>query len=64
MSMDTASSKHINELEQQISQLLKALRNAKFQDHPVYAMLQSLEQELSEERRNRYDQNNSEFPGY
>jgi hypothetical protein len=64
MDLSNISSKHSNELEQLITQLLKTMRNAKLQDTPLYAELQLLEQSLGELRRNRYDEKNSKFVGY
>lgn len=64
MDFDSVSPKHVNELEQQIAQLLKTLRTAKLNQHPVYASLQELEQALGEVRRGRYDKNDSKYSGY
>ena len=64
MDFDAVSIKHINELEQQITQVLKTMRSAKLQDHSIYSSLQELEQELGKARRSRYDEGNSEYVGY
>jgi DNA gyrase/topoisomerase IV subunit A len=64
MDFDSVSLKHCNELEQLITQMLKIMRSAKLQQHPIYASLQDLEKELGEARRGRYDDNNSEYSGY
>ena len=58
------STKHVNGLEQQVMQILKTLRTAKLHNHPIYASLQELEQELGEARRSRYDENHSKYSGY
>lgn len=64
MDLSSVSAKHINELEQQITTLLKTLRTAKLQEHPAYAVLQALEQEFSKSRRERFDEQNSEYRGF
>ena len=64
METDQLSTKQINELEQQITQLLKLMRVAKLSTLPVYADIQALENELAEIRRKRFDNNNSEYAGY
>lgn len=64
MDLSTVSDKHINELEQQASALLKTLRAAKLQEHPAYAVLQALEQEVGQARRDRFDQQNPEYRGF
>lgn len=64
MDLSNISTKHSNELEQLITQMLKTMRNAKLQDSSLYAELQALEQALGELRRNRYDEKNSKFVGY
>ena len=58
------SIKHLSELEQQLTQLLKTMRSAKLNEDPIYTSLQLLEQKISRERRTRYDENNSEYHGY
>ena len=58
------STKHFNELEQQITQLLKMMRKAKLSYLPIYADLQALENELGEVRRQRFDNSNTEYEGY
>ena len=64
MEIHQLSPKHINELEQQITQLVKMMRTAKLSHLPIYADLQALEQELGETRRQRFDNSNSEYEGY
>lgn len=64
MDLSSVSAKHINELEQQVTALLKTLRAAKLNDDPTYAMLQAMEQEFSKSRRERFDQQNSEYRGF
>ena len=64
MALQDASPKHIMELEQQITGLLKTMRKAKIQAHPIYESLQALEQELGEARRSRFDDNTPEYKGY
>lgn len=64
MDFSSLSNKQCNDLEQQITELLKTMRRAKLQQYPLYASLQELEQALCETRRNRYDKNNSKYAGY
>ena len=64
MDFDSVSTKHINELEQQISQILKTMRAAKLTQEPIYTSLQALEQELGEARRGRFDEQDSKYNGY
>ena len=64
METNQLSTKHVNGLEQQITQLLKMMRAAKLSHLPIYADLQSLEQELAEVRQQRFDDSNSEYVGY
>lgn len=58
------SIKHLGELEQQLTQLLKTMRSAQLSQEPIYSSLQLLEQKISKERRSRYDENNPEYHGY
>ena len=64
MALQDASPKHIMQLEQQITELLKTMRKAKIQQLPIYESLQALELELGEARRNRHDDNTPEYKGY
>lgn len=64
MDLNQVSIKHLGELEQQLTQLLKTMRSAKLSEEPIYSSLQLLEQQISQERRSRYDENNSEYHGY
>ena len=64
MELNTVSEKHSNALEQQIGQMLKLMRTAKIHQHPIYAALQQLEQELAEQRCKRFDKSDSEFGNY
>lgn len=64
MEIHKLSTKHVNGLEQHITQLLKMMRTAKLSHLPMYADLQALEQELGEARRQRFDDSNSEYEGY
>lgn len=64
MEINQLSTKHINELEQQITQLLKMMRTAKLSQLSIYAQLQALEQELAAARQQRFDNSHSEYQGY
>ena len=64
MDLESLSPKLCNDLEQQITELLKTMRRAKLQQYPIYASLQELEQALCEIRRTRYDENNTKYTGY
>lgn len=64
MDLEHVSIKHLGELEQQLTLLLKTMRTAKLSEDQIYASLQLLEQKISKERRSRYDENNSEYHGY
>lgn len=64
MNVETVSLDHITQLEQEIAYVLKTMRKAKIHDHPLYHSLHDLEQELGDERRRRFDEQNAEFAGY
>lgn len=64
MDLSSLSNKQCNDLEQQLTELLKTMRKAKLQQYPLYTSLQELEQALCEARRNRYDKNTSKYVGY
>ena len=64
MDLEPVSVKHLNELEQLVTQLLAAMRKAKLSDDPIYASLQTLEQSLGQSRRDRFDQTHAEYSGY
>lgn len=64
MDLDPVLLKHINTLEQEITEILKTMRTAKLNQHPAYAVLQELEQELGEARRGRFDKKDSRYSGY
>jgi hypothetical protein len=64
MELDSVSEKHRNELEQQITQMLKLMRTIKIHESPIYADLQALEQELGEARRKHFDKGDAEFGNY
>ena len=64
MNLEPVSSKHINELEQLVTQLLATMRNAKLNEDPVYASLQALEQNLGQSRRDRFDETHAEYSSY
>ncbi len=64
MELGEVSIKQLSELEQQITQLLKTMRNAKLNEDDVYTQLQKFEQDISKERRERFDENNSRYNGY
>ncbi len=64
MNLDTASDKHIHEIERLARELLNAMRRAKYDDKALISALQDLETETSKLRRARYDAVNSEFNSY
>ena len=64
MDLNEVSIKNLGELEQQLTQLLKLMRTTKLNEHPIYQSLQSLEQEISEARRERFDSKNRRYDGY
>jgi hypothetical protein len=64
VNLEPISSKHINELEQQVTQLLATMRKAKLNEDPVYALLQTLEQNLGQSRRDRFDETHAEYSSY
>ncbi len=55
MDLDTVSTKHINELENLVKDLLTAMRKAKLQKDPLGEQLRQFEQELGDVRRQRFD---------
>ncbi|MDX1990817.1 MAG: hypothetical protein SF029_00410 [bacterium] len=64
MNLEPVSTKHMNEMEQLVNQLLDTMRKAKLQDNPAYRSLQQLGQELGESRRNRFDSKHSQYSDY
>lgn len=64
MDLTNLSIKTLGELEQQLTQLLKTMRNVKLNEHEIYQHLQALEQEISEARREQFDNNNGRYDGY
>lgn len=64
MNLENVSSKHLNELEQQLTELHATLRKAGLQGEPIVALLTELEQEIGRARRARYDAANPEYSGY
>jgi hypothetical protein len=62
--VEALSQKQLSELETQTLNLLATLRKAKLTHFPVALLLKELEQELGEIRRQRYDEENSNFIGY
>jgi len=64
MNLQQVTIKQLGDLEQQLTQLLKSMRSAKLHEHPIYQQLQSFEQDISTERRERYDDNNNRYDGY
>lgn len=61
MNLETLSQKHLNELEHRVSELLATLRKAKIHDDPLVESLKTLEQEIGELRRERFDAANTEY---
>ncbi len=64
MNLEAMSSKQISDIEQQVSNLINNMRKAKLNEEPIYAMLQQFERELSEIRRRRFDEKQSEYSSY
>lgn len=64
MNLENIPQKHMNELELLVRELLAVMRKAKIQDDPLVESLRSLEQELGEARRARFDKANSEYHTY
>lgn len=64
MSFETISRKDLNELELRVRELLVIMKKTKLQDDPRINALKSLEQELGDVRRKRFDEANPEFQGY
>ena len=64
MNLETVSTKHLNELEQQTHELLIVLRKANLQTEDVYHALQQFELEVGRVRRARFDAANPEYSGY
>ena len=64
MDLQNITSKRAADIEQQITSLLKTMRSAKLTELPVYKSLQELEQELGNQRRNRFDDTTSDYAGY
>jgi hypothetical protein len=64
MNLETISQKQLNELEHCVRALLDTMRKAKIQNDPLAESLRSLEQELGEARRERFDSVNSEYQSY
>ncbi len=64
MDLESISIKHTNDLEQSVTTILKTMRLAKLQEHPIYEALQEFEQELGKARQSRFDDTDKEFQGY
>jgi len=64
MNLNSISSKHAGELEQQVHQLLLVMRKADLQSAPLYVSLLEFEKVLEETRRSRFDEDHSEYEGY
>lgn len=64
MSFESVSPKHLNEIEQLTRELLTVLRKASLQNAPVVAALQQFENEVAQERRQRFDAVNPEYIGF
>ncbi|HEX3052392.1 MAG TPA: hypothetical protein VHP83_17155 [Aggregatilineaceae bacterium] len=64
MDLDTVSTKHINELENLVKDLLAAMRKAKLQKDPLGEHLRLFEQELGDVRRQRFDAANPDYEPY
>jgi beta-galactosidase beta subunit len=62
--LEPVSAKHLNELEQLVTQLLATMRKAKLTGDPIYTSLQAMEQTLGQSRRDRFDENHAEYVGY
>ena len=64
MDLDTVSLKLCNQLEQQITEILRTMRSARMHKHPLYEALEKFEQELAYTRRKQYDESHTEFSNY
>lgn len=64
MDSEQLSAKQISGIEQEIAQLLKTMRSAKLSHLQIYKDLQGFAKELAEERMQRFDTNNRNYPGY
>lgn len=64
VSLNHISSKHLNDLERSIQDLLTNMRKAKLRHVPLQEALRLLEQQLGETRRKRFDEANPEYRGF
>ena len=64
MNLETLSRKQRNDLEIHVSALLVTLRKAKLQNDPLAKSLEMLEQQLGDDRRQRFDEVNSEYGSF
>ena len=64
MNLETLSQKQLNELEYCVRELLGTMRKAGLRNGPLVESLKLLEQELGENRRERFDAANPEYQTY
>jgi hypothetical protein len=64
MNLEAVSQKHLSELELQVAQLLAVMRKAKLHNEPLAESLKTLERELGEIRRLRFDAANPKYRDY
>lgn len=64
MNVEAVSQKQLNELERLTRELLEAMRKAKLQNEPITESLRTLERELGELRRTRFDASYPQYQGY
>jgi hypothetical protein len=64
MNFESTSHTQLNALEHQVRDLLVALKKAKIENKPLTEALQSFEQMLGADRRERFDAVNSEYKSY
>lgn len=61
MNLETVSSKHINELEILVKELLAAMRKANLEKDSLGENLRQFNQELEDTRRQRFDNQHPEY---
>ena len=64
MDLESISPKHLSEIERLTRELLVVMRKANLQNEPIAKSLYTLEVEIGEVRRARFDAANPEYTGY
>lgn len=62
--LEGLSQKQMSELETQVINLLVTLRKTKLQNHPAAVVLKEFEQQLGDNRRERFERASSDYAGY